>query len=60
MTPDQKNIITGCNDGQIGIWDVSENSQVGRISFFGVFFLGGGLFYIKMFINVWNQCYADK
>lgn len=28
MTPDQKNIITGCNDGQIGIWDVAENSQV--------------------------------
>lgn len=28
MTPDQRNIITGCNDGQIGIWDVTENSQV--------------------------------
>lgn len=28
MTPDQKNIITGCNDGQIGIWDVAENSQI--------------------------------
>ena len=42
MTPDQKNIITGCNDGQIGIWDVSENSQVGRIRFLGGFFWGGG------------------
>lgn len=34
MTPDQKNIITGCNDGQIGIWDVAENSQVYIVQLF--------------------------
>ncbi|XP_061198196.1 WD repeat-containing protein 7-like isoform X2 [Saccostrea echinata] len=28
MTPDQKNIVTGCNDGQIAIWDVAKNSQI--------------------------------
>ncbi|CAG2187615.1 unnamed protein product [Mytilus edulis] len=27
MTPDQRTIITGCNDGQLGIWDVTENWQ---------------------------------
>ncbi|KAL3860795.1 hypothetical protein ACJMK2_010862, partial [Sinanodonta woodiana] len=28
MTPEGKNIITGCNDGQIGIWDVTENFEI--------------------------------
>ncbi|XP_063439339.1 WD repeat-containing protein 7-like isoform X1 [Mytilus trossulus] len=28
MTPDQRTIITGCNDGQLGIWDVTENWQI--------------------------------
>ncbi|XP_021343235.1 WD repeat-containing protein 7-like isoform X1 [Mizuhopecten yessoensis] len=28
MTPDQRNIITGCNDGQIAIWDVTKNWEI--------------------------------
>lgn len=28
MTPDTKNVITGCNDGQICIWDVADEWQV--------------------------------
>ncbi|KAK3086238.1 hypothetical protein FSP39_015629 [Pinctada imbricata] len=28
MTPDQKNIVTGCNDGQIGVWDVTDNWEI--------------------------------
>ncbi|KAL8590241.1 hypothetical protein ACOMHN_006358 [Nucella lapillus] len=28
MTPDMKHIVTGCNDGQICIWDVADNWQV--------------------------------
>ncbi|KAK6177982.1 hypothetical protein SNE40_012831 [Patella caerulea] len=27
-TPDMKNIITGCNDGQICIWDLTDNGQL--------------------------------
>ena len=32
MTPDMKHVITGCNDGQICIWDVGDNWQVGICS----------------------------
>ncbi|XP_070197340.1 WD repeat-containing protein 7-like isoform X2 [Littorina saxatilis] len=28
MTPDMKHVVTGCNDGQICIWDVSDDWQV--------------------------------
>ena len=28
MTPDMKHVVTGCNDGQICIWDVADNWQV--------------------------------
>lgn len=28
MTPDTKHVITGCNDGQIIVWDVDGNMQV--------------------------------
>ncbi|XP_025115150.1 WD repeat-containing protein 7-like isoform X3 [Pomacea canaliculata] len=28
MTPDTKNVITGCNDGQICIWDVADEWQI--------------------------------
>ncbi|XP_071092027.1 WD repeat-containing protein 7-like isoform X2 [Haliotis cracherodii] len=28
MTADMKNIVTGCNDGQICIWDLNENWQL--------------------------------
>lgn len=28
MTPDQKTIITGCNDGQLAIWDVADNWEI--------------------------------
>lgn len=28
MTPDQRNIVTGCNDGQIAIWDVTTNWEI--------------------------------
>ncbi|KAL5022011.1 hypothetical protein ScPMuIL_001166 [Solemya velum] len=28
LTPDLKNIITGCNDGQICIWDVTDNWEI--------------------------------
>jgi hypothetical protein len=28
MTQDEKNIITGCNDGQIVVWDVTEDWKV--------------------------------
>ena len=30
MTPDMKHIVSGCNDGQICIWDVADNWQVGH------------------------------
>ncbi|XP_064640034.1 WD repeat-containing protein 7-like isoform X4 [Lineus longissimus] len=28
MTQDEKNIITGCNDGQIAVWDVTEDWKI--------------------------------
>jgi hypothetical protein len=31
MTTDQRAIVTGCNDGQLAIWDVAENWEVNII-----------------------------
>ena len=28
MSPDQQHVITGCNDGQICVWEVKENWKV--------------------------------
>ena len=28
MSPDQKHVITGCNDGQICVWEVKDNWKV--------------------------------
>ena len=28
MSPDNKNIVTACNDGQICVWDLTENWEV--------------------------------
>lgn len=28
LTADQKTVVTGCNDGQICLWDVGENFNV--------------------------------
>ena len=28
MSPDNKNIVTACNDGQLCVWDLSENWEV--------------------------------
>ena len=37
MSPDNKNIVTACNDGQICVWDLSENWEV-RFKHFYLFF----------------------
>lgn len=28
LTKDEKTIVTGCNDGQICVWDITENLKV--------------------------------
>ena len=28
MSPDNKNIVTACNDGQLVVWDLTENWEV--------------------------------
>lgn len=34
MTPDTEIVVTGCNDGQICIWDITDNWQVSKKSIF--------------------------
>lgn len=31
LTKDEKTIVTGCNDGQICVWDISEDLKVGKL-----------------------------
>ena len=33
MSPDNKNIVTACNDGQLVVWDLTENWEVSQACF---------------------------